>query len=123
MNPISKKTLPGLLLISAISISSVSCADDDKNIPQVMADNTISQNATDHGSMDRDTMNQGEAAHKEHCYKCHTDEVYTRDNRFVKSMDALRKQVVRCRDSNDVPWFDDDTDAVVQYLNTKYYKF
>lgn len=113
MNPITKKTLRGFLLLSAISLSSVSCADDDKNTSKAMADDTISH----------DAMNPGEEAHKEHCYKCHTDEVYTRDNRFVKSIDALSKQVVRCKDGNDVPWFDDDTDAVVQFLNTKYYKF
>ena len=65
----------------------------------------------------------GKEVHTEHCYKCHTDSVYTRDERFVKSIDALGKQVVRCKDSNDVPWFDEDTDAVVQFLNQKYYKF
>ena len=65
----------------------------------------------------------GKKVHTEHCYKCHTDSVYTRDNRFVKSIDALSKQVVRCKDSNNVPWFDEDTDAVVQFLNQKYYKF
>ena len=65
----------------------------------------------------------GENVHTEHCQKCHTDSVYTRDNRFVKSIDALGKQVVRCKDGNDVPWFDEDTDAVVQFLNQKYYKF
>lgn len=113
MNPTTKKTLRGFLLLSAISISSVSCADDDRNTSNAMADDTISH----------DAMNQGEEAHKAHCYKCHTDEVYTRDNRFVKSIDALSKQVVRCKDGNDVPWFDEDTDAVVQFLNTKYYKF
>ena len=118
MNPTTKKTLRGFLLLSAISLSSVSCADDDKNTSNAKADDTISQDAMNH-----DTMNPGEEAHKEHCYKCHTDEVYTRDNRFVKSIDALSKQVVRCKDGNDVPWFDDDTDAVVQFLNTKYYKF
>jgi mono/diheme cytochrome c family protein len=65
----------------------------------------------------------GKDVHAEHCYKCHTDDVYTRDERFVKSIDALGKQVVRCKDGNDVPWFDEDTDAVVQFLNQKYYKF
>lgn len=65
----------------------------------------------------------GETIHNEHCQKCHTDSVYTRDNRFVKSIDALGKQVVRCKDGNDVPWFDEDTDAVVLFLNQKYYKF
>lgn len=65
----------------------------------------------------------GEEAHKNHCYKCHTDDIYTRDNSFVKSIDALSKQVVRCKDGSDVPWFDEDAEAVVQFLNKKYYRF
>ena len=70
-----------------------------------------------------DQINHGEQAHKNHCYKCHTDNVYTRDNRFVKSIDALSKQVVRCKEGSDVPWFEEDSDAVVQFLNNKYYRF
>jgi hypothetical protein len=65
----------------------------------------------------------GNKMHKEHCYKCHTEAVYTRDNRFVKSLEALSKQVVRCKDNTGAPWFDEDTDAVVHFLNEKYYKF
>jgi hypothetical protein len=65
----------------------------------------------------------GEKMHAEHCYKCHTDKVYTRDNRFVKSINALSKQVVRCKDNLGIPWFDEDTTAVVHFLNEKYYKF
>jgi len=65
----------------------------------------------------------GKKVHAEHCYKCHTDSVYTREERFVKSIDALGKQVVRCKDGNNILWFDEDTDAVVQFLNNKYYKF
>lgn len=65
----------------------------------------------------------GNKAHKNHCYKCHTDQVYTRDNRFVKSMSALSQQVKRCKDSNDILWFDTDTEAVTHFLNEKYYKF
>jgi hypothetical protein len=74
-------------------------------------------------SEETDDPMHGENVHNEHCYKCHTDSVYTREERFVKSIDALGKQVVRCKDSNDIPWFDEDTDAVVQFLNQKYYKF
>ncbi len=70
-----------------------------------------------------DDPKHGENVHTEHCQKCHTDSVYTRDDRFVKSIDALSKQVIRCKDGNDIPWFDEDTDAVVQFLNQKYYKF
>jgi hypothetical protein len=61
--------------------------------------------------------------HKEHCYKCHTEAVYTRENHFVKSLEALSKQVVRCKDNTSAPWFDEDTEAVVHFLNEKYYKF
>jgi spore coat polysaccharide biosynthesis protein SpsF (cytidylyltransferase family) len=74
-------------------------------------------------SEETDDPMHGENVHNEHCYKCHTDSVYTRENRFVKSIDALGKQVVRCRDNNNIPWFDEDSDAVVQFLNQKYYKF
>jgi hypothetical protein len=68
-------------------------------------------------------IEHGKKMHAEHCYKCHTDSVYTRENHFVKSLDALSKQVVRCKDNLGVPWFDEDTDAVVHFLNEKYYKF
>ncbi len=91
-----------LFLLSAMSISNNSFADESKIT---------------------DPIAHGEEAHKNHCYKCHTDSVYTRDDRFVKSIDALSKQVVRCKESSDVPWFDEDADAVVQFLNNKYYRF
>ena len=70
-----------------------------------------------------DPITHGEQAHKTHCYKCHSDDVYTRENRFVKSIDALSKQVVRCKENTGAPWFDEDADAVVQFLNQKYYRF
>jgi len=68
-------------------------------------------------------LEHGAELHNNHCYKCHTDKVYLRDDRFVKSISALSRQVVRCKDGTNVPWFDEDTDAVVNFLNKKYYKF
>jgi hypothetical protein len=65
----------------------------------------------------------GNKMHDEHCNKCHTDKVYTRDNRFVKTLDALSTQVTRCKNNTGAPWFEEDTDAVVHFLNEKYYKF
>ena len=65
----------------------------------------------------------GDKKHSEHCNKCHTDKVYTRENRFVKSLDALGKQVVRCKNNTGAPWYEEDTEAVVHFLNEKYYKF
>lgn len=87
----------------------------------VMAEEVIIE--IDENNEITDPVAHGEDAHKNHCYKCHTDSVYTRDNRFVKSIDALSKQVVRCKEGSDIPWFDEDADAVVQFLNKKYYRF
>jgi hypothetical protein len=102
MKPLDKNTLKLLLLSSVISISSTGYASESE----------IS-----------DTIVHGEQAHKNHCYKCHSDDIYTRENRIVKSIDALSKQVVRCKDNLGIPWFDEDADAVVQFLNKKYYRF
>ena len=99
--PIKNKT-SYLLFLSVLSISNISYAS---------------------GEDIKDPIAHGEEAHKNQCYKCHTDDVYTRENRFVKSIDALSKQVVRCKEGNDIPWFDEDADAVVQFLNKKYYRF
>ena len=71
----------------------------------------------------KDAVAEGEQLHDSQCLKCHGDEVYTRENRRVKSMDALGKQVRRCRDNIGIAWFDEETDAVVQFLNQKYYRF
>ena len=68
-------------------------------------------------------LQHGDKMHAQHCYKCHSDEVYTRENRFVKSLNALGKQVTRCKDNTGAPWYDEDTEAVVHFLNEKYYKF
>lgn len=72
---------------------------------------------------DLTTIKHGESVHQNHCLKCHTDSVYTRENRVVKSINALGKQVRVCRDNTDAPWFNEDTDAVVNFLNKKYYRF
>jgi hypothetical protein len=96
-------------IIQFISLASLACCSFMVNAEQ--ATDTDKQFKT------------GEKMHSEHCYKCHTEKVYTRDDRFVKSLNALSKQVVRCKDNLGVPWFDEDTDAVVHFLNEKYYKF
>ena len=99
-------SINSLLFIWALSVSSISCANDNTNDKE-----------------NKDPVVHGEKAHNTHCYKCHTDEVYTREDRFVRSIDALSKQVERCKNGNDVPWFEEDTGAVVQFLNEKYYRF
>ncbi len=99
---ICRKSLNTLFFFSAVSINSASFASD----------NAITN-----------PIAHGEKAHENHCVKCHGNEVYTREDRFVKSIDALSKQVARCKNNLDVPWFDEDSEAVVQFLNNKYYRF
>lgn len=129
MKPLSNtlfinRSLTRLLLVSAICISSVAGASASTDASADAIANTSADKSNDNtNSKISDTIAHGKKIHKNHCYKCHTDEVYTRENRFVKSIDALSKQVTRCKDGNDIPWFDDDTDAVVQFLNNKYYRF
>ena len=66
---------------------------------------------------------QGQALHDKHCLRCHDSSLYTRDNRRVKSLDGLRKQIRRCEQSLGLRWFDDQLDSVVRYLNDNYYHF
>ena len=75
------------------------------------------------GKNEEQLYKHGNTVHSNHCLKCHTDAVYTRENRFVKSLNALGKQVVRCKNNTGAPWYDEDTEAVVHFLNEKYYKF
>lgn len=121
MKLIPNKTTIWFFLLTAVYISSTSCANEtDEN---TATETKAVTNETEVGDEIVDTLAHGEESHNNHCYKCHTDEVYTRDDRLVKSIDALSKQVVRCKDNTGTPWFDEDTDAVVQFLNNKYYKF
>lgn len=120
LNTPIKKTLTSLFFIVTLSISSQSCAKNE--------DSNASKKVNDHANTTTESVSQsviehGEQVHKAHCYKCHTDEVYTREDRLVKSLDALSKQVNRCTTSTNVPWFDEDADAVAQFLNEKYYRF
>ena len=136
--------LPGtVLFLSIASLGTTSCSNDDKTTSMekkvetiatevldtktVSTEKTVSRVAMNETTIKEqasdDILTHGEEAHKNHCYKCHTDTVYTREDRFVKSIDALSKQVLRCKEGNNVPWFDEDSDAVVQFLNQKYYRF
>lgn len=117
------KTFSGLLFLAIISLSNVSCANDTDTKTVTPAPDTTPKTVSIENKTADAPIVHGEEAHKNHCYKCHTDDVYTRENRFVKSIDALSQQVVRCKDGSNVPWFEEDSEAVVQFLNNKYYKF
>lgn len=73
---------------------------------------------------------RGKQLLEENCIKCHADmvggdgsKIYTRDNRRIDSLEALNKQVHRCKTSLGVSWPEDQIADVVAYLNKTYYKF
>ena len=72
----------------------------------------------------------GKELHQSNCTTCHISikggdgsGIYTREDRRIESISALSKQVNRCKDSLGMPWPPEQVSDVVEYLNTKYYKF
>ncbi len=61
--------------------------------------------------------------YEQNCLKCHGSEIYTRADRKIDSLDALRAQVRMCEQNLDLTWFDDQVDGVADLLNRNYYKF
>lgn len=61
--------------------------------------------------------------HDENCTGCHGTEMYTRDDRRMDSYAALQAQVERCDANLGTKLFPDDIEALVEHLNTQFYKF
>lgn len=70
-----------------------------------------------------DEMGPGGKLHEEHCTRCHSPAIYTRENRIVTSYAELAERVRQCELSNELTWFDEEINAVVSYLNSTYYHF
>ena len=68
-------------------------------------------------------IENGDDLHFEHCTGCHDSGVYTRDDRKVRDLAQLGKQVRFCKNTLGVAWFDDEVDDVIAYLNASYYNF
>jgi cytochrome c553 len=68
-------------------------------------------------------MEYGKMLYQKNCVSCHSSEVFTRENHMVNNFAELKERIRQCELSNDLTWFDEDIDAVVNYLNTTYYKF
>lgn len=68
-------------------------------------------------------IDDGKLLHDEHCVKCHSVEMYTRENRLVNNFRELAERVRQCELSNELIWFDEEINAVIDYLNAAYYKF
>lgn len=71
-----------------------------------------------------DKHHKGKELHDKKCTSCHTDNVYSRDDRMVKTMSALEHQVNNCmKGAAKAEWSKPETTSVVEFLNDRYYKF
>jgi len=61
--------------------------------------------------------------HEATCTRCHGTDVYTRENRRVKSYPALQSQVARCDANLGTKLFPEDLGLLVDHLNDQYYQF
>lgn len=78
--------------------------------------------ATGAFAADADTAH-GKQLVDDNCYSCHGNEVYTRNDRRVKSRSGLTKQVQRCELSLGLSWFDEDVENAAEHLNQNFYRF
>jgi len=89
-----------LLLISTLAASSTALAADKASAPD------------------------GQKLHDAKCMSCHKTEVYSREDHQVQSLQELTHQVENCmKGPAEANWNAAETKAVVDYLNTKFYKF
>ena len=73
---------------------------------------------------DKAAPSAAQKMHDSKCMTCHKTEVYSRDDRRVKSLQALTHQVENCmKGPAGANWSAEETTAVIGYLNSKFYKF
>ncbi len=61
--------------------------------------------------------------HQQSCTSCHGSEVYTRPDHHIRDKAQLNKQVRRCAMAAGAKWFDDEIQAVADFLDSNYYHF
>ncbi|QBQ56485.1 hypothetical protein E3U44_07035 [Nitrosococcus wardiae] len=73
---------------------------------------------------------QGKILHDKACITCHASLmkghpslIYTREDRRIQSLAALRKRVQRCSVAAGVDWSQEALEDVIAYLNQSYYHF
>ena len=65
----------------------------------------------------------GKRLHDANCMGCHNTGVYTRKDRHVRSLDALKQQLGSCGHATKKEFSATETQDIVKYLNDQFYKF
>jgi hypothetical protein len=65
----------------------------------------------------------GKRLHDANCMGCHDTEVYTRKDRHVGSLDALKEQLASCTHMAKKEFTAIETQNILKYLNDQFYQF
>lgn len=66
---------------------------------------------------------KGKQLHEAYCTKCHDSSVYTRKDRRVHSLDALKGQLEACSHAANKAFSAAQRQDLVKYLNDQFYRF
>lgn len=106
-----------IIILVALTLSTMACAEDKATTQAPEKTQAIAQVSTS-------SPHQGENLHEDKCTSCHRDEVYTREDRMVRTMAALENQVNNCMTgAAKAEWTPTETSSVIEFLNDRYYKF
>ena len=65
----------------------------------------------------------GKRLHDANCMGCHDTSVFTRKDRLVQSLDALKKQLASCTHMAKKEFSASETQDLLKYLNDQFYHF
>jgi cytochrome c5 len=66
---------------------------------------------------------EGKSLHDIYCTACHDTGVYTRPDRRVRSLDALKRQLQGCERAAGTNFSAKEKQDVLKYLNDSFYRF
>ena len=64
----------------------------------------------------------GKRLHDANCKECHDTGIYTRNNRLVRSLDALKQQLSGCSHMAKKEFSAIETQNIIKYLNDEFYQ-
>jgi mono/diheme cytochrome c family protein len=65
----------------------------------------------------------GKRLYDANCMGCHDTGIHTREDHFVQSLDALKKQVSNCTHNAKKEFSASETQNIIKYLNDQFYHF
>jgi len=66
---------------------------------------------------------EGKVLYENSCTKCHGTDVFTKEDRGIKSLEGLKTRVMQCNNVAENKLSDEELKSVADYLNKNFYKF